>query len=150
VLWNAKVHTFHMVSLFGRTVFAKKMTFYPSTTLGRAQVLVAGGNGEAKELENDDAPPGTTWTAKAPLLTEAFPRFPHCGGKKVRSAYKVRYVWSSRNYSLYELRYYLKNHRPFSVWLWGLWDGRCVLLTSDADSPGSFSYKKGRMHTHMI
>ena len=32
-VWNAKVHTFHMVSLFGRTVFAKKMTFYPSTTL---------------------------------------------------------------------------------------------------------------------
>ena len=27
------MHTFHMVSLFGRTVFAKKMTFYPSTTL---------------------------------------------------------------------------------------------------------------------
>jgi hypothetical protein len=31
--WNAKVHTFHMVSLFGRTVIAKKMTFDPSTTL---------------------------------------------------------------------------------------------------------------------
>ena len=28
-----KCITFHMVSLFGRTVFAKKMTFDPSTTL---------------------------------------------------------------------------------------------------------------------
>ena len=27
------MHTFHMVSLFGRTVIVKKMTFYPSTTL---------------------------------------------------------------------------------------------------------------------
>ena len=27
------MHTFHMVSLFGRTVIAKKMTFDPSTTL---------------------------------------------------------------------------------------------------------------------
>ena len=33
MVWNAKVHTFHMVSLFGRTVIAKTMTFYPSTTL---------------------------------------------------------------------------------------------------------------------
>jgi hypothetical protein len=29
VLWNAKVHTFHMVSLFGRTVFAKKNDLLP-------------------------------------------------------------------------------------------------------------------------
>jgi hypothetical protein len=32
------VHTFHMVSLFGRTVIAKKMTFDPSTTLAYRSV----------------------------------------------------------------------------------------------------------------
>ena len=35
---KTKVHTFHMVSLFGRIVFAKTMTFDPSTTL--VQVLL--------------------------------------------------------------------------------------------------------------
>ena len=33
------MHTFHMVSLFGRTVFANKMTFDPSTTLVRSLEL---------------------------------------------------------------------------------------------------------------
>ena len=34
-----------MVSLFGRTVFAKKMTFYPSTTLEMGTDLSAQGLG---------------------------------------------------------------------------------------------------------
>ena len=37
---KSKVHTFHMVSLFGRIVFAKKMTFDPSTTLIFASITL--------------------------------------------------------------------------------------------------------------
>ena len=40
MVWNAKVHTFHMVSLFGRTVIAKKMTFDPSTTLSLHDTMI--------------------------------------------------------------------------------------------------------------
>ena len=46
---------------------------------GRAQVLVAGGDGEAKGLQNGEVLPG-------PQKSPSMARFPHCGGEKVRSA----------------------------------------------------------------
>ena len=44
-----------------------------------AQVLVAGGDGEAKGLQNGEVLPG-------PQKSPSMARFPHCGGEKVRSA----------------------------------------------------------------